>query len=520
MAFDGREHLGERAIVTDEARTKTPEPGAEPSADRAPILRSFGFLTGGRILGDLSTFLYFVILSRQFGQEGAGEYSLALALAGLFVVFSDFGLYYYSVKELSRSTKSSMADHSHVFCARLILCGATLLLLLLALPLMPLSVEIKLLVALIATAQLGQVLVQGFAAVFVARGQAHAAGVLELLVKALGAAAGIAIVVNGGSLVMAAAVLPLVSLLILVLAYGMVSRTHGAISLRTSWQELVALLRVALPYALSELLRFVSVRTDVILLGFLIGPVAAGIYNVAYRLVWFLQLIANYAAIAILPEISRLSSLPQDEMQKLFNLSLSIVILVGVPSAAGIFLIAPELILLIYGPEFPRSILILQVLSAVLFFSSVKLIIGMFLTGTDRQAIRTKIEWWVAGVNIVSNLVLISIFGVLGATFAALLSEFLVVVSIAASLHRMINTPRVLSRLWMSVLASAAFVGLIAALPDLPLAIEIALCVMTYGAILCLFAGLRRDELRFVVAMVRAIARWVPSTRRAPRPPR
>lgn len=496
------------------------EAPSEQAVRRTPILRSFGFLTGGRILGDLCTFLYFVVLSREFGQEGAGEYSLALALAGIFIVFADFGLYYYSVKELSRSKKSIMADHSHVFVARLILCGFSFALLLIALPIMQLSTPLTLLVALIATAQLGQVLVHGFAAVFVARDQPHLAGMLEFLVKGLGAAAGIVIVRHGGSLVMAAAVLPVVSVVILALAYGLVRRAHGAISMRTSWQQVVRLLRVALPYALSELLRFVSMRTDVILLGFLIGPIAAGIYGVAYRLVWFLQLIANYAAIAVLPEISRLHSMSREGMREFYDVSLRIVIILGVPSAAGTWLIAPDLITLIYGSEFSQSILILRILSVVLFFSSVKSVTAMFLTGTDRQATRTRIEWSIAGVNVVGNVVLIPIFGVIGAAFAALLSEILVVLLFAASLRSVVGAPRVLSRLGMSVVATSGFVGLVAALPELPLALKVPVCVITYGGILCLFADLRRNELRFVGTMVRgSAARWGPAIGRASRTP-
>jgi len=50
------------------------------------IAKNFGFLTMGKLLGDLSTFLFFVVLSRAYGQEGIGQYSLAMALTGFFVL--------------------------------------------------------------------------------------------------------------------------------------------------------------------------------------------------------------------------------------------------------------------------------------------------------------------------------------------------------------------------------------------------------------------------------------------------
>jgi O-antigen/teichoic acid export membrane protein len=39
------------------------------------IFRNFSFLIVGKTLGDVFTFILFVLLSRAFGQEGIGQYS-------------------------------------------------------------------------------------------------------------------------------------------------------------------------------------------------------------------------------------------------------------------------------------------------------------------------------------------------------------------------------------------------------------------------------------------------------------
>ena len=66
------------------------------------IFRNFSFLTAGKLVGDGSTFLLIVVLSRVFGQEGIGWYAFAMAFTGFFVVLADFGLTPFSIKELSR----------------------------------------------------------------------------------------------------------------------------------------------------------------------------------------------------------------------------------------------------------------------------------------------------------------------------------------------------------------------------------------------------------------------------------
>ena len=54
----------------------------------------------------LFTFILFVLISRKFGQEGIGQYSFAVGLTGFFAVCADFGLYNYSIKEISAQTNS------------------------------------------------------------------------------------------------------------------------------------------------------------------------------------------------------------------------------------------------------------------------------------------------------------------------------------------------------------------------------------------------------------------------------
>ena len=74
-------------------------------ADNKPkagkILRNFGFLTTGRILGDLFIFVLFVVISRKFGKEGIGNYSFAIALTGFFMILASFGLTKLSIKVMS-----------------------------------------------------------------------------------------------------------------------------------------------------------------------------------------------------------------------------------------------------------------------------------------------------------------------------------------------------------------------------------------------------------------------------------
>jgi len=154
------------------------------------IIRNFGFLTTGTSLGFGCTFLLFVAISRVFGQEGIGKYSFAMALTSYFAAFSDFGLYTYSIKEMSRHTGTPEDYCGGIFMSRLILSAAALTVLLSILLFLPFSHETKLIIALIGAYQVINTLVDGFAAIFVAHEDMHLSSLLELSLRAVCAGRG------------------------------------------------------------------------------------------------------------------------------------------------------------------------------------------------------------------------------------------------------------------------------------------------------------------------------------------
>ena len=82
------------------------------------IFRNFSFLVVGKVLANATTFILFVFLSRAYGQQGIGQYSFAMAIAGFLIVAADFGLYNLSIKDLSRSLDSISEYYSNVILMR------------------------------------------------------------------------------------------------------------------------------------------------------------------------------------------------------------------------------------------------------------------------------------------------------------------------------------------------------------------------------------------------------------------
>lgn len=462
------------------------------------ILQNFGFLSAGKLLGDLFTFLLFVVLSRYYGQEGLGQYSFAMAIGGFMLVLSDFGLYPYSVKEISRQDGRVGVYYGKIHTLRLALAGVVVLGLLLVLPWLPFPYELKLIIALLGVQQVLYGLVDGFAAVFVAREDMHLAGLLEFTLRAVGSLTGIAVVYMGGTLVMALAALPLAALLQASIAYWAVSRKYGRPRLGLSWLDAKQALNETFPFGIARLLAQIAARMDVLLLGFLLGTAAAGIYNAAYRIVFMLMFISYFASMALFPGASRLYLDNPGELKAFYQKAMNMIILFSLPVAAGVWLVAPDLIRLVYGSEFQESGVILRFLAWLILFSFLQNTLGTFLTASDRQVERTKSQWIVAWVNGLGNLLLIPLLGIRGAAMATLFSEGLMVVLLLLRLKNVLGLPSVSSRFIMSLIATAAFCIPFFFFWHPSLFLIVPASVVIYFSVLTLFKEFRINEGRLI----------------------
>jgi O-antigen/teichoic acid export membrane protein len=468
------------------------------------LLQNFGFLSAGKLLGDLCTFALFVVLSRTFGEAGIGEYSFAIAFAGFFAVFADYGLYFLGLKIMSRPDTVSASDYGPVLALRLVLSTLAFFALVVVVFFLPFSYQTKSVLILIGIFQIAYTIVDGFATIFVARELMPWAAALELSLRAAIAAGGIAAVAAGANLVVTIATMPLFCGIQAGIACLLIRRRFGHLRPRTSWAQLLDTLREATPYAGTIILYQLSSRTDVAMLGILAGTVAAGVYSVAYRVIFLVQFVPYLASLAVLPSAARLHAKQQrGALATLYHETVSLGVVLGLPAAAGLWLIGPELIALLFGSDFELSGRVLRWLSVLLLFACLRHLLSLFLTACDRQGERTRREWHAALVNVVGNLVLIPIFGIPGAVAATLTSEAVLVVAFVVQLRSLFGWPRIGLRLAMSLAGTGAFCLGTALLPSPSLFLVLPFSIAVYLATLMLFRDFRQHELATVVALLR-----------------
>ena len=463
------------------------------------ILRNFGFLTAGKTLGDAFTFLLLIVLSRAFGQEGLGYYSFAMGLTGFFAVFADFGLYSFAVKELARRKDSRGAYLGKILSLSFVLSAGAFVALLSVVPILPFPTESKFIIVVVGGYQIISRLVEGLTAAFVAREDTHLSGLIEMVFKALAAVGATTVILAGGSLVMALTALPVAAVGQTLVSYVLVTRRYGRPKLTTSVSSLVSVAREARPYAFSCFLSQLHSRFDIVLLGFLLGAATTGVYNAAYRIVFLLMFISLFLAMAIFPSASRLHDNPY-ELKKFYHQVLNSLILIALPMAGGLYLIAPAVISVTFGERFEESAWVLRMLTGLLLLSFPRRTMGVFMMSCEMQSQRTMGYGMAACTSVIGNLALIPTIGIMGAAVSALASELVLTSFFAIQLGKILGWPRIGSRLAISSMGVAAFCVPFVLLPPVPLMTLIPASALLYLTTLLLFKD-TRTQIRMVLSL-------------------
>lgn len=193
-------------------------------------------------------------------------------------------------------------------------------------------------------------------------------------------------------------------------------------SLKLRWVVAVRLLKASWPLALSGIAVIVYMKIDQLMLGYMIGNEAVGIYSVAVRLseIWYFIPMAIVASVfpAIISAKSGSARNFYQRVQQLYDLMVLLAVCVAVPMT----FLSDLAVTTLFGEEFAKAgmVLSLHVWAAVFVFLGVAS--GRVYVAENAQVISLQRSLLGALVNVVLNLLLIPSYGPVGAALATLVS--------------------------------------------------------------------------------------------------
>lgn len=207
----------------------------------------------------------------------------------------------------------------------------------------------------------------------------------------------------------------------------------GGISFFLAWKSfgiqcqlksLPRVLQETLPFGISQGLAIIYGRADIIIIIYVLGEAAAGIYAPAVSLMTTLFLIPLAIYEVTLPIASAAHATDSTTLKKFAFRLFRTSSLLGIVLGLGLAIIAYPLVWLFYGAEFIASADILTVLSMVLVFKSISFGVAAFIIAVGWQSKRVIVQAITAVFNIIATYIAVQTYGLTGVAYVYVITEF------------------------------------------------------------------------------------------------
>jgi len=388
------------------------------------ILRNFSVLMVAQALSMLAGTVSTIWLARHLGPQGYGLIGFGAAFLTYFTVIANLGTDTLGARDVARTAETRADVTGHLLGLRIVLAVVVYAVFLAVVWAVRDDRTGRIVMAiqgagLLATGITLDFLFQGIERMAVNAWRQVAQAVLILV--------GAYVLVRApGDVTLAAALTPaaagLTALAVLVVA----RREFPGLWARFDPRTWAATLKAASPFATSVMMNTILLSFDVVMIGFMLGEAAVGIYAVALKLALLCMIPAGMLGSAWFPAMARVHGAMQD-MQREGDRFARCILAFGVPAAVIGFVYAPIAVTLLFGDAYAASAPVTAVLMCVVGVMHVRMTFGAPLpawNGEGRHALGAALG---AALNIAGNLWLIPKYGVIGAAYASLASQAVIV---------------------------------------------------------------------------------------------
>lgn len=449
----------------------------------------------------IASILTLLIVPNELGDQLFGDLSFALVYVSVFGLVATYGTSEFLTKTLARAT----GDTGHYLYNTLILkliASLTACSLAVALGvLLNFDRERILLVAVFAMGMvftvLNNVMLGGYQALQ-RMGRPAFWNAISLYV---GAISGIMVLFLGGSVVAYALVFNLALAIPLVgNSLGLREELGTSRGLdRRVWGHVI---RGGFPFFILSGLSLIYGSVDIAMLEVFAGTETVGWYALAYRWVGMPALFAVSVATAFFPALSAEGAAISDAFRSMANRALYVVLIVAIPAATGIGLVARDFISLVYGSDFAQAVPLIQLMAIAIPIIGLDVVLGTVVVAIDRQRQWMMFSMAAAVFNPLANLVAIPYAmdrydnGAIGAAFTTVLTEGILMVGAFVIIPRGILGRQAMGVGFRVVAASAAMVPVVLALGSTPLYTQIGAGAIVYTMASFGLKTISTDEIR------------------------
>ncbi|HRQ39352.1 MAG TPA: flippase [Chloroflexota bacterium] len=211
---------------------------------------------------------------------------------------------------------------------------------------------------------------------------------------------------------------------------------------RPQWRLSKGYLAYCVPTTPNLLYTWVLDKSDRFLIGFFAGPAAVGVYSAAYSLCGAIQMGIRTLYQTLFPALTEFwVHNKHEEVKEYLHYALKYFQLFAIPAIFGLIVLAyPLLVLLIGEDSATQGADLVPWIAFGIFFFGMQIIYGQVLYVAKRTNILAMISLGAGVINVLLNIWLIPLWGVLGAAVTTFVSYLFVLLVTAVVSHRYLAT--------------------------------------------------------------------------------
>lgn len=390
------------------------------------IFKNMSWMTSYKIVFSVCAFLWTIILARYLGVAGYGLISFATAFTNLTKIIINLGTDKYLTREVARYKETMPKFINNILPLKTVLSIVLLIFTGLVLYLLGYS-NLTILVTLIFSVD---VILSAFALVFASVFQAYE----DMKYQSIGGII-LSLIVLGGAIGVVIFKLDIISVAIVYvlgdLFYLLFLLSEYLIKFKLPKFEFdfkfwIKTIKKSIPFGLTSFFYLVYFSIDMVMISYIVGDYATGIYRSAYNLINMFTTIYTVYSLVIFPVMSKFFVESKNLIKVTYEQSVKYLLIFTLPICMGTFLYAEPILTLIYTSKYAIAAAPLQILIWTVPFLFVNGAATLMLNAINKEVKVTQIYIIASLFNIGLNLILIQLLSYKGAAISTVVSAILV----------------------------------------------------------------------------------------------
>jgi O-antigen/teichoic acid export membrane protein len=463
------------------------------------------FVLAAEAIDFVMRFALVIIAARALGDEDFGKISFAIAFGTLFLILSDLGLNHLLIREIAKKPQEVQRLIGSGLVIKLILAAFTFFAIFVAAQFTHKPANVLYSVYILAATLILGSFGDFFTTVFQGFQQLKYDAVASMIMSISNTVIGVIILLFGGDFLDLSWVYLLSRALRLAYCLVMVRFKFTHIKLVFEKTLTKFFLKEGTGFGVIRFFSTIYTYVSTTMLSLMVGDAAVGWYNVAYRLIFAMMVLPMGVTRAVYPALSASFKSDPEAFTNIFAKTFKLMFITGTVAATFLSMLAEPIIVTLFGSEYRNAADALRILVWATAFYYIGTIMTHTSRATGHQNYTARVVGASAILNVILNFILIPRYSFVGASFAALMSEFL-----TFGLHLWFVERYILKTPFFRLLPRVAVVNLVTMLLlwqliDFQIFIAIGLALPVTAALVFITGFFTKEEVAALLGTMKAL---------------